>query len=96
MKYEDYRKMKDEEEAEKAFPVEDMVNSPAHYSNNPHGIECIKAIEASMSSGEFKGYLKGNLMKYVWRYTYKKNPLEDLKKAEYYLKALIERVEKDV
>ncbi len=72
--------------------ISDMVNSPPHYSKNPLGIECIKAIEASMSPEEFKGYLKGNLMKYVWRYTYKHKPKEDLQKAEYYLKALIERV----
>lgn len=89
----DYRKILQDTEETLA---KDMVNSPDHYKNNPLGIECIRAIEASMSSEEFKGYLKGNVMKYIWRYTYKQKPLEDLKKAEYYLKALIERVEKNV
>jgi hypothetical protein len=36
----------------------DVVEKPAHY--NQGGIECIQAIEASMSHEEFIGYLKGN------------------------------------
>ena len=44
----------------------DMVNHPPHY--NQGDIECIDGIEASMSAVQFEGYLKGNLMKYVWRY----------------------------
>ena len=66
----------------------DVVNRPQHY--NRKGIECLLAIEASMSDEEFKGYLKGNFIKYVWRYPYKGKPLEDLKKGEFYLKRLIE------
>lgn len=69
----------------------DNVNNPKHY--NSKGIECIDAIEASMSDIEFKGYLKGNIEKYIWRYTYKGKASEDLKKAEYYLKKLRERVD---
>lgn len=65
----------------------DGVNKPLHY--NQHGIECIQAIEASMSPIEFQGYLKGNFIKYVWRYTYKEHPLQDLKKGQYYLNKLI-------
>ena len=42
-----------------------------------------------MSKPEFMAYLKGNVMKYIWRYD-KKNYLEDLKKAEVYLKWMIE------
>ena len=42
---------------------EDAVNSPDHY--NTGNIECIDAIEESMSSVAFKGYLKGNCMKYL-------------------------------
>lgn len=47
----------------------DMVNSPPHY--NDGGIECIEAIEASMSEEAFRGYLKGNMLKYLWRYEHK-------------------------
>tara|TARA_R100000426_G_scaffold41654_1_gene32185 strand:+ start:100 stop:315 length:216 start_codon:yes stop_codon:yes gene_type:complete len=63
------------------------VNFPQHY--NEGGIEAIDAIKASMSLKEFKGYLKGNVLKYTWRYTYKEKPLEDLNKAKWYLEKLI-------
>ena len=68
----------------------DMVNNPPHY--NKHGIECIKAIEAALTEEEFKGYIKGNVLKYTWRENYK-NKLEDLKKAAWYLNRLIESLE---
>lgn len=66
----------------------DSVNSPAHYCQNG-GVECIEAIEASMELEAFKGFLKGNCMKYLFRYE-KKNGIEDLKKCEWYLLRLIE------
>ena len=68
----------------------DMVNNPTHY--NAKGVECIDAIEASMSSKEFRGYLKGAMLKYIWRYTYKDRALEDLLKARWYLDRLIQKV----
>ena len=69
----------------------DVVNNPSHY--NAKGVEAIVAIEASMSDEEFRGYLKGNCMKYMWRYNYKGKPVEDLKKAQWYLEKLIASVE---
>lgn len=68
--------------------MHDPVNSPKHYADTDGGIECIEAIEASMSTEEFKGFLKGNVQKYVWRYA-QKNGAEDLKKAKWYLERLI-------
>jgi hypothetical protein len=68
----------------------DNVEKPAHY--NQSGIECIQAIEASMSKDQFCGYLKGNIQKYIWRYE-DKNKIEDLKKAQWYLNKLIEKYE---
>ena len=44
----------------------DFVNHPPHYTNGD--IECIDAMRASMSHIEFCGYLKGNVIKYLWRY----------------------------
>ena len=64
----------------------DMVTSPAHYNNG--GIEAIDAIQASMSPIEFRGYLKGNCMKYLWRYDYKGKQVEDLRKTGWYLDKL--------
>ena len=69
---------------------QDNVNSPVHY--NQAGIECIDAIEAALGEG-FEYYLQGNVMKYLWRYRYK-NGAEDLKKAEWYNRKLIELKEK--
>jgi hypothetical protein len=69
----------------------DPVNSPAHY--NRKGVEAIQAIEASMSPEEYRGYLKGNCMKYLWRYQYKGKPVEDLKKCRWYLDKLIASTE---
>jgi hypothetical protein len=69
---------------------EDVVNNPDHY--NTGNIECIDAIEESMSSVAFKGYLKGNCMKYLWRYDYKGKQVEDLKKAGWYLNKLTKMV----
>ena len=42
-----------------------------------------------MSVEAFKGYLKGNVEKYVWRMSYKGRPVEDLRKARFYLDRLI-------
>ena len=67
----------------------DEVNHPTHYNHNKHGIECIQAIQASMSDEEFRGYLKGNSIKYLWRYNYKGKPKQDLSKAQWYLNKLL-------
>ena len=65
----------------------DNVNHPSHYTGG--NIECIEAIEAQLSEEEYRGYLKGNIAKYLWREKYK-GGVESLKKAEWYLKRLIE------
>ena len=69
-----------------ALPDTDPVNSPAHY--NQGRVQCIDAIEASMTRDEFLGFLKGNVTKYVWRYS-GKGGLQDLRKANWYLDRLI-------
>ena len=81
----DYEPYKFEEETE-----EDVVNNPNHYNNG--SIECIEGIQASMSAAAFAGYLKGNCMKYLWRYDYKGKPVEDLQKAQWYLAELIKEL----
>lgn len=72
-------------------PSNDTVNHPSHYTSG--GIECIEAIKASMVKGAYKGYLKGNILKYIWRYEKKEKPVEDLKKARTYLDWLIKENE---
>jgi hypothetical protein len=74
---------------------DDQINSPEHYNNN--SMETIDLIRNSMELKEFKGYLKGNIIKYVSRYQYKEkeNPLKDLLKAQWYLNKLIEDMKND-
>jgi hypothetical protein len=64
----------------------DNVNNPQHYRQGK--VECIDAIESALGPEQFKGYLRGNLLKYLWRAEHK-NGLEDLKKAQWYLNRLI-------
>jgi hypothetical protein len=66
--------------------ITDDVNHPVHYNNGK--VECIEAIEAMLSETEFEGYVRGNVMKYVWRFKYK-DGVKDLKKAKWYLERLI-------
>ncbi len=68
------------------FPKEDTVNHPPHY--NKGGLEAIDYIEQQLEDG-FADYLEGNVLKYIHRWRYK-NGIEDLRKAEWYLKKLIE------
>lgn len=68
----------------------ESVNHPDHY--NQGSIECLDAIEASMTSEEFLGFLKGNVMKYLWRWRQKGKGAEDIEKALFYLSRMPERV----
>jgi len=67
--------------------INTMVDHPPHY-NNGH-IECIEAIEAMLTPDEYIGYLRGNSLKYLWRFRYKNKPIEDLRKARWYEERLI-------
>ena len=74
----DYREMFDQEAARTG----DLVNHPPHYKQG--NIECIDAIEAALTEEEFRGYCKGNALKYVWRERHKGQD-ESLRKAVWYL-----------
>ena len=67
----------------------DNVNHPPHY--NQGAIECIEAIKAALGEG-FVAYLRGNVMKYLWRCDHKRG-VEDLKKAAWYLDRAIKEME---
>ena len=67
----------------------DPVNHPEHYTSG--SIECIDAIRAALTEEEFRGYCKGNALKYVWRERHKGGD-ESLAKADWYLKCLTEEV----
>ena len=58
--------------------TQDNVNHPAHYKGHPSGIECIQVTE-------HMGFNLGNALKYLWRCDLKKNAIEDLEKARWYI-----------
>ena len=64
------------------------VNHPKHYNNGK--IEVIDAIEDWMM-----GFCDGNVIKYVARHRHKEKPVEDLKKAKWYLERLIQQYEQE-
>ena len=62
--------------------MNENVEHPAHYIHD--GVECIDCMRAALSDAEWLGYVKGNVMKYIWRAN-DKGGLEDLQKARWYL-----------
>jgi hypothetical protein len=63
--------------------MSDPVN-PDHYRRHPSGIECIQITE-------HMSFPLGSAIKYIWRADLKANPIEDLKKAVWYLEREIQR-----
>jgi hypothetical protein len=74
------------EDWEDFLKLKDVVNHPDHYTFGP--IETIDFIEAKEL-----GFHLGNVVKYVSRAEHKGKPLEDLKKAQWYLNRYIEKIE---
>jgi len=72
--------------------MSDNVNKPPHYGQGD--IECITYIKDILTDEELIGYYRGNVAKYLHRWRHK-NGLEDLKKARWYLEALIQLQSKE-
>ncbi len=72
---------------------EDRVNSPSHYTRGKQ--EVIDTIEEAIQDAPtpIQGMLQGQVLKYMLRVWLKDNPLEDLKKARWYLNRLIIKLE---
>ena len=62
----------------------DAVNRPKHYRSHPSGVECITITE-------HMGFNLGNALKYIWRADLKNDAVEDLRKAEWYIRREIDR-----
>lgn len=70
----------------------DMVNHPEHYISET-GLETIDVIEAFTSDlNGIEAVCTANVLKYICRWKHK-NGLEDLKKANWYLEHLIDKLE---
>jgi hypothetical protein len=59
-------------------PQYDIINKSKHYNQHPSGVECIELAERL-------SFCAGNAFKYVFRRGEKDDPVQDLKKAIYYL-----------
>lgn len=70
------------------YEAPDMVHNPPHYTSG--GIEVIDILKAKLTPEEFKGFCKGNALKYLFRGELKGKELEDYEKAQWYLTRLIE------
>jgi hypothetical protein len=68
--------------------TDDAVNHPKHYNEHPSGTECIEIVRHMT-------FNTGNVVKYLWRAGLKDGEpsLKDLKKAEFYLRDEIKRLE---
>jgi len=64
--------------------MHDPVNHPRHYTDHPSGIECIQITE-------HMGFNLGNALKYIWRCDLKRDAVEDLNKAIWYVQREIEK-----
>jgi len=67
----------------------DLINHPPHYTTGDH-----EPIDVIAEWG--LGFLLGNVVKYIARHERKGNPLQDLRKAKFYLDRRIEELEAGV
>ncbi len=72
----------------------DNVNNPSHYNSAGakcldcgRPIECIDVIENLVCN-------RANAVKYIWRMDHKGKPVEDLKKAIWYLEREVRRLQR--
>ena len=81
----DDKSMPQQETIPAEAPIEDLIN-PSHYRRHPSGIECIEITR-------HLNFNVGNAIKYIWRYQDKGDPVENLKKAQWYLDDEIRRLQ---
>lgn len=62
----------------------ETVEHPPHYKSHPSGVECIQVTE-------HMSFNLGNAVKYIWRCDLKRDAIEDLRKAAWYINREIER-----
>lgn len=73
------------------YEENDVVNHPAHYTGGK--MECIDIVDVMTEDKQgLEAFCTGNIVKYLYRYN-KKGGVEDVKKAEWYFKKLIEVLE---
>jgi hypothetical protein len=73
-------------------PISDPVNHPSHYTQGP--IECIDAIASALGHDAFIEFLRGQVIKYMWRLGHKGEAMEDAKKGTWYASRLVAELSK--
>lgn len=70
------------------------INHPERYGGNTT-YECIKVLDAWLGEDEYRGFLRGNCLKYLCRLGKKDEEAQELAKAKWYLEKLIESYKGD-
>lgn len=75
-------------------PAENAVEHPTHYCQG--SIECIDALNAMVEGWDnpVAAVLAWQTVKYIWRHPFKGKPMEDIKKAKFYLERLVKQYER--
>ena len=68
----------------------DAVKRPAHYTTGD--VECIDAIESMIGDHSSIDYCRAQAVKYIWRLPHKGKPLQDARKAQFYIDRLVEKL----
>jgi hypothetical protein len=73
-------------------PKPDMINHPPHYVGQK--FECIEVIEdVTRELTGIEAVCTASVVKYIWRWKKKEDPIKDLKKTRWYLDRLIKKLE---
>lgn len=87
-----FKEMTENEDQMEVFPEQpDMVNRPPHYADRKY--EVIDVLEDALTPEEFRGFLKGNALKYLLREG-RKAGTPDVGKAGWYQQRLERHDEK--
>ena len=71
----------------------DLVNSPPHYKLNGLDIESVDVVRAVLTAEEFRGWCKGNAIKYLMRLGKKDKEIQDARKSIKFLEWLVKELE---
>lgn len=71
---------------------QDIINHPCHYQTGKY--DCIEVMEEALGKEAVKDFCLCNAFKYIYRHK-RKNGLEDIKKAQYYINKYVEMEESE-
>jgi Protein of unknwon function (DUF3310) len=73
-------------------PEGDAINHPSHYTQG--SIECIDAIASALGRDAFIEFLRGQVIKYMWRLGHKGDARQDAEKGTWYASRLVAELSK--